>query len=194
MERRLHLRGSNELWLTGIIKEPIADGKLYLGAVTDIYSGRNVGYSMDTRMNPLRPSPHQSTQHGHGVRKQPREFKPRATFRPRRFVKSLRHPRLSGSMGRRARARTTPQWSPSSRCYARTSSTAGGGSLCRNAGDNTIWIERTFHHRRRQSWLGKHTSVELATNQPDRAHSGPRPQSKKAGAVPKRQGGRKSRA
>lgn len=39
-----------ELWLTGITEHPTAEGKLYLCAVKDVYSGRIVGYSMDARM------------------------------------------------------------------------------------------------------------------------------------------------
>jgi hypothetical protein len=40
----------NELWLTDITEHPTAEGKLYLCAVKDVYSGRIVGYSMDSRM------------------------------------------------------------------------------------------------------------------------------------------------
>lgn len=40
----------NELWLTDITEHRTAEGKLYLCAVKDAFSGRIVGYSMDERM------------------------------------------------------------------------------------------------------------------------------------------------
>jgi transposase InsO family protein len=40
----------NRLWLTDITEHPTAEGKLYLCAIKDVYSGRIVGYSIDTRM------------------------------------------------------------------------------------------------------------------------------------------------
>lgn len=41
---------SNQLWLSDITEHPTDEGKLYLCAVKDAYSGRIVGYSMDARM------------------------------------------------------------------------------------------------------------------------------------------------
>jgi hypothetical protein len=40
----------NELWLTDITEHRTAEGKLYLCAIKDVYSGRIVGYSIDSRM------------------------------------------------------------------------------------------------------------------------------------------------
>jgi putative transposase len=40
----------NEKWLTGITEHHTAEGKLYLCAIKDCYSGRIVGYSIDSRM------------------------------------------------------------------------------------------------------------------------------------------------
>lgn len=37
----------NELWLTDITEHPTDEGTLYLCAITDVFSGRIVGYSMD---------------------------------------------------------------------------------------------------------------------------------------------------
>jgi putative transposase len=50
VERDFTATGPNELWLTDITEHPTAEGKLYLCAVKDVYSGRIVGYSMDSRM------------------------------------------------------------------------------------------------------------------------------------------------
>ncbi len=40
----------NELWLTDITEHRTDEGKLYLCAIKDVYSGRIVGYSIDSRM------------------------------------------------------------------------------------------------------------------------------------------------
>ena len=40
----------NELWLTDITEHRTAEGKIYLCAVKDVFSGRIVGYSIDSRM------------------------------------------------------------------------------------------------------------------------------------------------
>ncbi|GAA2930278.1 hypothetical protein GCM10010478_33990 [Streptomyces erythrogriseus] len=40
----------NRLWLTDITEHPTGEGKLYLCAVKDVFSGRIVGYSIDSRM------------------------------------------------------------------------------------------------------------------------------------------------
>jgi putative transposase len=50
VERDFTAAAANELWLTDITGHPTAEGKLYLCAVKDVYSGRIVGYSMDSRM------------------------------------------------------------------------------------------------------------------------------------------------
>jgi transposase InsO family protein len=40
----------NQTRLTDITEHPTGDGKLYLCAIKDVWSGRIVGYSMDSRM------------------------------------------------------------------------------------------------------------------------------------------------
>lgn len=40
----------NQLWLTDITEHKTAEGKLYLCAIKDAFSGRIVGYSIDSRM------------------------------------------------------------------------------------------------------------------------------------------------
>ena len=50
VERDFTAAGPNELWLTDITEHWTAEGKLYLCAIKDVYSGRIVGYSIDSRM------------------------------------------------------------------------------------------------------------------------------------------------
>ena len=40
----------NRLWLTDLTEHRTAEGKLYLCAIKDVFSGRIVGYSIDSRM------------------------------------------------------------------------------------------------------------------------------------------------
>ena len=40
----------HHLWLTDIAEHPTGEGKLYLCSMKDTFSGRTVGYSMDSRM------------------------------------------------------------------------------------------------------------------------------------------------
>ncbi len=42
--------GANRVWLTDITEHPTGEGKLYLCAVKDVFSGRIVGYRRDARM------------------------------------------------------------------------------------------------------------------------------------------------
>jgi putative transposase len=48
--RQFTADGPDKTWLTDITEHPTAQGKLYLCAIKDVYSGRIVGYSMDVRM------------------------------------------------------------------------------------------------------------------------------------------------
>lgn len=91
----------NQLWLTDITEHPTAEGKLYLCAVKDVYSGRIVGYSMDSRMK--------SRLAVSALENAVRSRCPAGTvvhsdrgsqFRSRSFVESLCRHRLTGSMGR----------------------------------------------------------------------------------------------
>lgn len=50
VERDFTAYGPNELWLTDITEHRTGQGKLYLCAIKDVYSGRIVGYSIDARM------------------------------------------------------------------------------------------------------------------------------------------------
>lgn len=50
VRRAFTASGPNRLWLTDITEHVTGEGKLYLCAVKDVYSGRIVGYSIDARM------------------------------------------------------------------------------------------------------------------------------------------------
>jgi transposase InsO family protein len=155
----------NELWLTDITEHPTAEGKLYLCAVKDVYSGRIVGYSMDSRMK--------SSLAVAALENAVRARKPAGTvvhsdrgsqFRSRRFVESIRRHELTGSMGRVGA------------CADNAAMESFFSLLQKNILDRqrwltrqdlrlaiTTWIERTYHRRRRQRRLGKLTPIEYET-------------------------------
>ncbi|MUU69725.1 IS3 family transposase [Pseudarthrobacter sp. GA104] len=165
VERDFTAAAPNELWLTDITEHPTAEGKLYLCAVKDVYSGRIVGYSMDSRMK--------SSLAVAAVENAVRSRNPAGTvvhsdrgsqFRSRRFVESLRRHGLTGSMGRVGA------------CADNAAMESFFSLLQKNVLDRqrwltrqelrlavTTWIERTYHRRRRQRRLGKLTPIEYET-------------------------------
>ena len=50
VKRNFTAAAPNRLWLTDITEHWTGEGKLYLCAIKDVYSGRIVGYSIDSRM------------------------------------------------------------------------------------------------------------------------------------------------
>jgi putative transposase len=152
VERDFTAVAPNELWLTDITEHPTEEGKLYLCAVKDVYSGRIVGYSMDARMK--------SSLAVSALENAVRARLPAGTvvhsdrgsqFRSRRFVESLRHHGLTGSMGRVGA------------CADNAAMESFFSLLQKNVLDRqrwlsrqdlrlaiTTWIERTYHRRRRQ--------------------------------------------
>ncbi len=50
VDRQFTASAPNVVWLTDITEHWTAEGKLYLCAIKDVYSGRIVGYSIDSRM------------------------------------------------------------------------------------------------------------------------------------------------
>jgi hypothetical protein len=98
IERDFSVAAPDELWRTDITEHPTAERKIYLCAVKDVYSGRIVGYSMDSRMK--------SSLAVTALQNAVLARRPAGTvvhsdrgsqFRSRRFVESLRHHGLTGS-------------------------------------------------------------------------------------------------
>lgn len=163
VRRQFGAKVPNELWFTDITEHPTAEGKLYLCAVKDAFSGRIVGYSMDSRMKAslavaaLRSaigfrSPCGTVVHSDRG----------SQFRSKKVLRLLRGSGLVGSMGR------------TGTCADNAAMESFFALLQRNVLDRgrwstreelrlaiVIWIERTYHRRRRQRALGKLTPVEF---------------------------------
>jgi transposase InsO family protein len=165
VRRRFTAEAANTLWLTDITEHPTAEGKLYLCAIKDAYSGRIVGYSIDHRMK--------ASLAVAALRNAIQLRSPAATvvhsdrgsqFRSRKFVEVLRHNGLIGSMGRVGA------------CGDNAAMESFFALLQRNVLDRqrwhtrdelrlaiVTWIERTYHRRRRQRRLGRLTPIEFET-------------------------------
>jgi transposase InsO family protein len=155
----------NLVWLTDITEHPTDEGKLYLCAIKDVCSNRIVGYSMDARMtaslavSALRNaialrSPSSTIVHSDRG----------SQFRSNVFVRTIKHNGLVGSMGRVGA------------CGDNAAMESFFSRLQKNVRDRhrwatrddlrvaiIIWIERTYHRRRRQRTLGRLTPIEYET-------------------------------
>ena len=163
VRRAFGARRPNELWFTDITEHPTAEGKLYLCAIKDAFSGRIVGYSMDHRMKAslavaaLRGAIGLRSPAGTLVHSDRG-----SQFRSGKFVRLLRNHGLIGSMGR------------TGTCADNAAMESFFALLQRNVLDRrrwqtrdelrlaiVTWIERTYHRRRRQRALGKLTPIEF---------------------------------
>lgn len=164
VERDFTADGLDELWFTDLTEHPTGEGKLYICAVKDACSTRIVGYSMGPRMtarlatSALRNAIALRDPHGTVVVHSDRG----SQFRSRDFVGTLRDAGLHGSMGRVGA------------CADNAAMESFFSLLQKNVLDRqrwqnrdelrlaiTIWIERTYHRRRRQRGLGRLTPIEF---------------------------------
>ena len=163
--RRFTASGPNRLWLTDITEHPTGEGKLYVCCVKDVWSNRIVGYSISDRMTAqlaVEALKNAVTLRGPGgtVLHSDRG----SQFRSGAFVAALRKAGLVGSMGRVGAAGDNAAME------------SFFALLQHNVLDrqrwNTrqelriaivVWIERTYHRRRRQRALGKRTPIEYET-------------------------------
>jgi putative transposase len=171
VDRQFTAEAANVTWLTDITEHPTGEGKLYLCAIKDVWSTRIVGYSMSSRMTAalavsalsnavaLRDPTGTVVHSDRG-----------SQFRSNAFVIALKNNGLQGSMGRVGA------------CGDNAAMESFFSLLQKNVLDRqrwtsreelrvaiVIWIERTYHRRRRQRGLGRLTPIEfelLATTAP----------------------------
>jgi len=162
VDREFSAPATNVVWLTDITEHLTAEGKLYLCAVKDVCSNRIVGYSMGDRMtaalavSALRNAIALRSPDGTIVHSDRG-----SQFRSHAFVRTIRHNGLIGSMGRVGA------------CGDNAAMESFFSLLQKNVLDRKrwatrdelriaiiIWIERTYHRRRRQRALGRLTPIE----------------------------------
>lgn len=156
----------NRLWLTDITEHATSEGKLYLCAVKDVYSGRIVGYSIDSRMKSrLAVAALESAVARRGQVAGCIVHSDRGSqFRARKFVAVLARRSMIGSMGRVGAAGDNAAMES---FFALLQKNVLDRRPWRTRNELRIaivtWIEHTYHRRRRQVRLGRLTPVEYET-------------------------------
>jgi putative transposase len=163
--RRFTAPAPNRFWLTDITEHRTAEGKLYLCAIKDVYSGRIVGYSIDERMKAglavaaLRNAIALRRPTGTVIHSDRG-----SQFRSHKFVRALHGNGLVGSMGRVGAAgdnAAMESW------FALLQKNVLDRQRWTTRQDLRLaivtWIERTYHRRRRQDRLGRLTPIEFET-------------------------------
>lgn len=162
VKRRFSADAPNKLWLTDITEHWTSEGKLYLCAVKDVFSGRIVGYSIDSRMKAsLAVAALRAATARRGATTAVVHSDRGSQFRSKAFCRELATAGLTGSMGRVGA------------CADNAAMESFFGLLQNNVLDQKrwrtredlrlaiiTWIERTYHRRRRQRRLGKMTPIE----------------------------------
>ena len=162
--RRDFTAGSpNRVWLADITEHQTAEGKLYLCAIKDVFSNRIVGWSIDSRMKArlVVAALEMATARRGDVAGCILHSDRGSQFRARKVHRALTRHRMVGSMGQVGSAGDNAAME------------SFFALLQRNVLDRrrwatreqlriaiVTWIERTYHHRRKQAALGKLTPVE----------------------------------
>lgn len=157
----------NQVWLTDITEHHTREGKLYLCAIKDVWSNRIVGYAMSARMTShlaVAALDDAVARRGGNVSGCIVHSDRGSQFRSRRFVRALAHHKLRGSMGRVGACGDNAAMESFFALLQKN-------VLNRQVWDRrqqlrtaiTVWIERTYHRRRKQKRLGKLTPIEFET-------------------------------
>jgi transposase InsO family protein len=164
VRRRFRADRPNELWLWDITEHPTGEGRLYLCAIKDVYSGRIVGYSISDRMksriavNAMASAVARRGDVAGCIVHSDRG----SQFRSRKVLAELHRHGVIGSMGQVASAGDNAAME------------SFFALLQKNVLDRrrwatrdqlrlaiVTWIERTYHRRRRQARLGRLTPIEF---------------------------------
>ena len=155
--------GPNRLWLTDLTEHRTAEGKVYLCAIKDVFSGRIVGYSIDSRMKSriaVTALENAVARRGdvagcvvHSDRG--------SQFRSRKFVRALHRHDLVGSMGRVGAAGDNAAMESFFSLLQKNVLDRRSWTTREELRIAIVtWIERTYHRRRRQDRLGRLTPIE----------------------------------
>ncbi len=161
----------NELWLSDITEHWTREGKLYLCAIKDVFSNRIVGWAIDERMKArlVVAAIEMAVARRGDVApcKQPvllRSIEP-GQFRARKVHRALAHHGMVGSMGQVGSAGDNAAMESFFALVQKNVLNKHRSWPTRDLLRIEIvtWIERTYHHRRRQKSLGRLTPIEYET-------------------------------
>ncbi|MDX2378022.1 IS3 family transposase, partial [Microbacterium sp. LRZ72] len=143
-----------------------AEGKVYLCAVKDVFSGRIVGYSISDRMKArLAVNALTDAVNRRGMPTDVTVHSDRGSqFRSRRFRRALRRYGLRGSMGRVAAAADNSAMESFFALLQKNVLNQQSWATREQLRLAIVhWIEARYHRRRRQRRLGKLTPIEFET-------------------------------
>lgn len=166
VQRDFTANAPNTLWLGDITEHRTLEGKVYVCAIKDLFSGRIVGYSIDARMksriavNALNNAVARRGDVAGCILHTDRG----SQFRSRKHVRALARHSMVGSMGRVGAAGDNAAMESFFSLLQKNvlnRQTWATREQLRIA--IVTWIERTYHRRRRQDRLGRLTPVEFET-------------------------------
>ena len=166
VNRDFTARAPNQLWLTDITEHWTSEGKLYLCAIKDVYSNRIVGYSIDSRMKSrLAVAALNNAVAMRGDVAGCVVHSDRGSqFRSRKFVRTLGHHQMAGSMGRVGAAGDNAAMESFFALLQKNVLDRQSWTTRQELRIAIVtWIEKTYHRRRRQDALGRLTPVEYET-------------------------------
>ena len=160
-------RGPNQLWLSDITEHWTGEGKLYLCAVKDVYSGRIVGYSIDSRMKSrlavaaLDNAVARRRAQGADVAGCILHTDRGSQFRSRKLLRALNRHAMVGSMGRVGAAGDNAAMESFFSLLQKNVLDRRSWATRQELRIAIVtWIERTYHRRRGQDALGRLTPIE----------------------------------
>lgn len=156
----------NAVWLTDITEHHTAEGRLYLCAVKDACSRRIVGYAIDSRMKSslavraLNNAVATRIRRGEDITGCVVHSDRGGQFRAKKFLRTLDHHGLTGSMGRVGAAGDNAAME--SFYSLLQNNVLDAQPWCTREELRmriVVWIERTYHRRRKQKELGRLTPI-----------------------------------
>ena len=166
VQREFIADAPNRLWLTDITEHHTGEGKLYLCAIKDVFSGKIVGCSIDSRMKSrlvVNAIDNAAALRGnvagcvvHSDRG--------SQFRSRKAIRALARHRMVGSMGRVGAAGDNAAMESFFTLLQKNVLNRRSWTTREQLRIAIVtWIERTYHRRRRQDRLGRLTPVKFET-------------------------------
>ena len=164
VRRQFRADRPNQLWLWDITEHPTGEGKLYLCAIKDVFSGRIVGYSISDRMKSrIAVNALVSAVARRGPAAGCIVHSDRGSqFRSRKVLRELASHDLVGSMGQVASAGDNAAMESFFSLLQKNVLNRRRWATRQDLRIAIItWIERTYHRRRRQARLGRLTPIEF---------------------------------
>lgn len=164
VQRQFTAHAPNELWLTDITEHRTSEGKIYLCAIKDVFSNRIVGYSISDRMKArLAVAALENAVARRGESAGCVVHSDRGSqFRSRKYRRTLSRHGLVGSMGRvGAAGDNAAMESFFSLLQKNVLDRQSWTTRDQLRIEVVVWIERTYHRRRRQSGLDRLTPIEF---------------------------------